>query len=85
MGRKTAMRLGCVVLLGSLAGCVGQAPLIDRVSDGRVQGDATHVSIQGGRLETLPLAVAHCARYRRSAQWSHADGVRSVYNCVVSP
>jgi hypothetical protein len=68
-----------------LAGCAGQTPLIDRVSDGRVAGDAEHVSIQGGRLDALPLAVAHCARFGRSAEWSHADGDRSVYTCVAKP
>ena len=85
MKHATALQLGCLVLLASLAGCAGQAPLIDRVSDGRVRGDATHVSIQGGRLDTLPLAVAHCARYGRSARWSHPDGDRAVYDCVINP
>ena len=71
--------------LAVLTGCSGQTPLIDKVSDGRVQGDAEHVSIAGGRLETLPLAVAHCARYGRSARWAHADGDRSIYDCVANP
>lgn len=70
---------------GLLAGCAGQAPLIDRVSRGKVLGDSSQVSVEGGRLDALPLAIAHCARYGRSAQWSHADGDRSVYDCVAHP
>ena len=76
------------VLLGvaatTLAGCAdtsgpsGGAPR-------RVEGDADQVSILGGRLDALPLAIGHCARFGRSAQWSHADGDRSVYNCVKNP
>ena len=69
----------------ALAGCTGQPPLVDRVSKGQVQGDAGRVSIQGGRIDALPLAVIHCARYGRSAQWSHSDGDRSVYDCVARP
>jgi hypothetical protein len=76
-------RLAAAALtLGMLTGCAGQTPLIDRVSDGKVVGDAERVSILGGRLDTLPLAVAHCARFGRSAEWSHADGDRAVYTCV---
>ncbi len=82
------MRLS-VVLVGLaalvLAGCADQPPLVDRVSKGQVEGDASRVSIQGGRIDALPLAVIHCARYGRSAQWSHSDGDRSVYDCVAKP
>ena len=78
-----------LVLIGSaavlLAGCANQPPLVDRVSKGQVLGDAGRVSIQGGRIDALPLAVIHCARYGRSAQWSHTDGDRSVYDCVARP
>ncbi len=58
----------------TLAACADQPPLVDRVSKGQVQGDAARVSIQGGRIDALPLAVIHCARYGRSARWSHSDG-----------
>ena len=68
-----------------LTGCANQPPLVDRVSKGQVQGDANQVSIEGGRLDALPLAVIHCARYGRSAQWSLADDGRSVYDCVARP
>ena len=75
--------IAVVALTGAiLAGCADQPPLIDRVSRGRVEGDSASVSIAGGRLDALPLAIAHCARFGRSAQWSHSDGDRSVYSCV---
>ena len=77
--RRAAMLAG---VAGLLAGCANSTPLVDKVSHGKVEGDASQVSIEGGRLDALPLAVAHCARYGRSAQWSHADNDRSVYNCV---
>ena len=51
----------------------------------RVEGDANQVSILGGRLDALPIAIGHCARFGRSAQWSHVDGDRSVYDCVKNP
>ncbi len=82
MLRGLALLAGTAVLLTA---CADQPPLVDRVSKGQVQGDASRVSIQGGRLDALPLAVIHCARYGRSAQWSHTDGDRSVYDCVAKP
>ena len=71
-----------VVLVGLWVGGCATAP-----SEGerRVVGDAQQVSVAAGRLDALPLAIAHCARYGRAAQWSHADGDRSVYACVHNP
>ncbi len=66
-----------------LAGCA-DGPTPDGAPR-RVQGDADQVSILGGRLDSLPLAIGHCARFGRSAQWSHAEGDRSVYACVKNP
>ena len=67
-----------------LAGCADTSGPSDSPSR-RVEGDASSASILGGRLDALPLAIAHCARFGRSAQWSHADGDRSVYDCVKTP
>ena len=76
-------RIALLALTGAmLAGCADQPPLIDRVSRGKVEGDSNQVSIAGGRLDALPLAIAQCARF---AQWSHSDGDRSVYSCVARP
>ncbi len=82
MLRRFALLVGVTIVL---AGCADQPPLVDRVSKGQVQGDADRVSIQGGRIDALPLAVLHCARYGRSARWSHAEDDRSVYDCVAKP
>ena len=79
-------RVGLLALTAlTMSACANSAPLVDRVSQGRVEGDATRVSVAGGRLDALPLAIAHCARYGRSAQWGHADGDRSLYTCVARP
>ncbi len=67
-----------------LAGCSGSPPLVDHLSAGRVQGDADRVSVQGGRWEALPLAVAHCSRFGRSAQFDRLDGDHAIYRCVKS-
>ena len=82
MVRRAGLLAAMAVML---AGCANQSPLVDRMSKGQVQGDANHVSIEGGRLDALPLAVMHCSRFGRSAQWSHAEDGRSVYDCVAKP
>lgn len=74
-----------IVMIALLAGCANSPPLVDRVSRGKVEGDARRVSILGGRLDALPLAILHCAKYGKSAQWSHSDDDRSVYSCVPRP
>ena len=82
----TALVLAPLVLATlALTACANSPPLVDRLSDGRVQGDADRVSVIGGRLDSLPLAVAHCARFGRSAQFSRTDGGRSVFRCVAPP
>lgn len=70
------------VALALLAGCASSPALVDDLPNGRVRGDATHVSVLGGRWEALPLAVAHCARFGLSAQFSKLEGDRSVFRCV---
>ena len=76
------LQAGSVLLMGLLlVGCATSAPDGER----RVVGDAQQVSIAAGRLDALPLAIAHCARYGRAAQWSHSDGDHSVYTCVPNP
>ena len=67
-----------------LTGCAGTPPP-GPASARRVIGDANQVSIAAGRLDALPLAIAHCARYGRSAQWAHMEGARSTYLCVKTP
>ena len=85
----SAALLALLVPLSSLtlSACASdQPPVIDRVAGAeRVHGDADHVSVAGGRLDALPLAVFHCARYGRSAQFSRSEDGRSVFDCVTKP
>ena len=80
--RRGSVWIGLALML---AACANSPPLVDQVSRGKVEGDASQVSIAAGRLDALPLAVIHCGKYGRSAQWAHAEGDRSVYNCVARP
>ena len=83
-GGLTIVAAGLTAMV--LAGCAGEnKPVVDHLSNGRIQGDADHVSVEGGRLDSLPLAVLHCSRYGRSAQFARSENGRSVYNCVVKP
>lgn len=65
-----------------LSGCASSPALVDDLPNGRVKGDAEHVSVLGGRWEALPLAVAHCARFGTSAEFSRLDGDRAIFRCV---
>ncbi len=69
-------------LAALIAGCASAPPLVDNLPNGRVRGDANHVSVAGGRWEALPLAVAHCARFGLSAEFERLDGDRAVFKCV---
>lgn len=74
-----------LVLAAALAGCATDRPAIDRLPGGRVVGGAERVSVEGPRWDALPLAVAHCARFGRSAEFDHAEAGRSVFRCVAKP
>lgn len=82
--RSVIAALCALVVAGCASGGTGSSPLIDHLSDGRVKGDADQVSVAGGRVDALPLAVFHCARYHRAAQFARTEGARSVFNCVRS-
>jgi hypothetical protein len=83
MARAKGALLAAAIVAAALAqGCATSPPLVDKLPGGRVQGDAGHVSVLGARWESLPLAVAHCARFGLSAQFDHMDRDRSIFNCV---
>jgi hypothetical protein len=83
MARKTLALAAAASLATVLASaCAPSPPLVDNLPNGQVQGDAARVSVLGGRWESLPLAVAHCARFGLSAQFDRQDGDRSVFKCV---
>ena len=75
-----------VILLLMLTGCASGVSLSDRIAGSdRVGGDADSVSVRGmgSRVEALPLAVGHCARFGRSAQFDRKarDGAY-LFRCV---
>lgn len=70
----------------ALAACASDQSLSDRLAGrDRVHGDAETVTVTGfsSRVEALPLAVGHCARFGRSAQFDRkaADGAY-LFRCV---
>ncbi len=61
-----------LLLLILLGGCASNESFSDRLAGrDRVHGDADGVTVSGfgSRVEALPLAVGHCARFGRSAQF----------------
>ena len=65
-----------LLLLALLTGCAADESLTDRLAGGdRVRGDAEGVTVTGftSRVEALPLAVGHCSRFGRSAQFDRKE------------
>ena len=81
-----ALRL--LFLLGActLGGCASDESFSDRLAGhDRVHGDADGVVVTGfsSRVEALPLAVGHCAKFGRSAQFdARADDGSYRFRCV---
>lgn len=75
-----------IILLVLLSGCASDVSLSDRLAGrDRVRGDADRVVVtgMGSRVEALPLAVGHCARFGRAAQFDRkADGGAYAFRCV---
>ena len=71
---------------GALAGCASDESFSDRLAGrDRVHGDAEGVTVSGfaSRVEALPLAVGHCARFGRSAQFDvRTDDGAYRFRCV---
>ncbi len=66
---RAAGGLALALLLG---GCAANESLSDRLAGrDRVRGDAEAVTVSGfaSLAEALPLAIGHCARFGRSAQF----------------
>ena len=82
--RLAAVALACL----SLAGCAqgGTTSLSDRIAgSSRVHGDADRVSVMqaDSRADAFPLAIGHCARFGRSAQYdSRGEGGAYEFRCV---
>ena len=83
------MRAPLWLILLTLGGCAegfGAGGLSDRLAgSGRVRGDAEEVVVTGfeSRVEALPLAVAHCSRFGRSAQFDRRQETGAYrFRCV---
>ena len=75
-----------LILVVMLTGCASGVSLSDRLAGpDRVSGDADGVTVRGmgSRVEALPLAVGHCAKWSRSAQFDRkADDGAYMFRCV---
>ena len=73
--------LGALLLALALAACASDP--LSGLLGGRAQGDARQVLVRDmDRFDALPIAVAHCARHHRSAQFRQMQGADAVYSCV---
>ncbi len=81
-------KVATVALVGlSLAGCASEVSLSDRLAGpSRVRGDADAVSVygMGSRVEALPLAVGHCSRFHKSAQFDRKREDAYAFRCVAN-
>ena len=75
-----------IILLLMLTGCATDVSLSDRLAGrDRVSGDADAVTVRGmgTRVEALPLAVGHCSKFGRSAQFDRkGDDGSYTFRCV---
>ena len=75
-----------LVLAAAASGCAGAGQsTLQHLVGGRVVGDAEGVTVTGmsSRLDALPLAVAHCARFGKSAQFARSELVGARFNCTL--
>ena len=79
-----AHRLFICLLLLNLSGCASGADVLGGLLGGRVDGDSDRAAVSGadGPVDALPLAIAHCTRFGRSAQFSGREGAKVVFACV---
>lgn len=88
-GNVRPLCLAAAVLASlALAACAdGDVSLSDRVAGrSRVQGDADGVRVMqaDSRADAFPLAIGHCARFGRSAQFDRQAEGAYVFRCVKS-
>ena len=86
MGLRTGLIVAALLASPLLAACAdGGASFSDRLAgSSRVKGDGETVRVfqADSRADAFPLAIGHCARFGRSAQYdSRGDGAY-VFRCV---
>jgi hypothetical protein len=67
------------------AGCASRPSLVDVLAGDRVDGDANGVVVRGfgdDVASATPFAVAHCSRFRRSAQYAAREGDALRFRCT---
>ena len=83
--RSHARRSTSGLLIGALMLCAGGCVSpVAAVLGNRVTGDAEHVQVNSASsaFEGMPLAVAHCSRFGKSARYARSDGGKPIYDCV---
>jgi hypothetical protein len=78
-------RLAVCLLLLALSGCASaKTHVLERLLGDRIQGDADRVAVTGaaGATDALPLAIVHCTRFGRAAQFTRREGEKLVFACV---
>ena len=68
-----------------LAGCASDVSFSDRLAGrDRVRGDAEGVQVFGigSRVDALPLAVGHCAKFGRAARFTGRIAGGHAFRCV---
>jgi len=76
-----------LILLAALllAGCASRPSLVDVLAGDRVDGDASGVTVRGfgdDVASATPFAVAHCSRFKRSAQYAARAGEALRFRCT---
>ena len=78
-------RLAAFCLPLVLSACASaQEQVLDKLVGDRVQGDASQVLVSGadGPADALPLAIAHCTRFGRAAQFRSREADKLAFACV---
>ena len=81
MFRTPAAATLAALLLG---GCASGDSLVEVLAGDRVEGDAERVLVRGFAdvASATPLAVAHCHRFKRSAQYEARAAGAIRFRCV---
>ncbi len=83
MRRGALALLAAAAILGGCAASPGQA-LVERLTGGRVEGDREGARVlgMGSTADAFPLAVAHCTRFGRKAQFQRRAGDAHLFACA---
>jgi hypothetical protein len=82
MGKTARRRALAALASATLGGCAVFGSAVGL--GGRLSGDSEGVVVKGALspLEATPLAVAHCSRFKRAAQYEKATPTGRSFRCV---